>query len=180
MADLIPEYLPGQRPPREHPYRRLAESDWIQIGTTLTILERRVLHVCNCVRFYNALRQMDIPEQRMARNLEGLRNKANFRTVKEMIIMARTVRKYCVDFKEWLQGLVHSDQGIPFDQATNTGTRGWKLLFLRRIRQCQVHNRTLHIERNWIRALISGLPYSVHIDWQTLTVPMELDHISES
>ena len=168
MADLIPEYLPGQRPPREHPYRRLAESDWIQIGTTLTILERRVLHVCNCVRFYNALSHMDIPEQRMARNLEGLQNKANFRTVKEMIIMARTVRKYCVDFKEWLQGLIHSDQG-------NTGTRGWKLLFLRRIRQCQVHNRTLHIEKNCIRSLIAALPYTVHIDWQTLTLPSELE-----
>lgn len=173
MAELIAEYLPGQRPPREHPLRRLADSDWGQIGVTLGLLEERVLHVCNCVRVYNGLRHCDIPEQQMARNLEKLQEKANFRTVKEMIIMARTVRKYCVDFKEWLQGLLQCDQ-------VNTGTRGWKLLFLRRIRNCHVHNRTLHIEKNWIRALIAGLPYSVHIDWQTLTVPMGWDHISES
>ena len=94
MAELIAEYLPGQHPPREHPLKRLADSDWRQIGITLAVLEERVLHVCKCVRVYNALRHCDIPEQRMARNLEKLQEKANFRTVKEMIIMARTVRKY--------------------------------------------------------------------------------------
>lgn len=168
--NMFEDYLPGQRPPREHPLRRMADAEWTQIGMGLDLLEDRVLEVCKRVRAYHVIRHCVTTQQQMAVVLERLYAAASYRTVKEMITLARKIRAYCADFKQWLLGLIQPDHP-PLIRPDN----GWKLLFLQRIRQCHVHNRTLHIERNWIRSLIAALPYTVHIDWQTLTLPIELE-----
>ena len=44
-----------------------------------------------------------------------------------------------------------------------------------RVLRKRIRNRTLHIEKHWLRAALVGLPFDVGIDYQTLAVPIELD-----
>ena len=56
IMNMFEDYLPGQRPPREHPLRRMAEAEWTQIGMGLDALEDLVMEVCMRVRAYHVIR----------------------------------------------------------------------------------------------------------------------------
>ena len=155
MAAMIPDYLPGQGPPREHPWWQVARDDWIGIRTDIVRLEYDVKQLRKQVHRYNSCKHL-FPAWRHAEVLEELRQTITLPKLYELIQLARSIREHYSELEAMLLDVVQQDW--------------WAQLLLNRMADFEAINRTMHVEKHWIRVVIARLPFDLGIDYHTLAV----------
>ena len=149
-----PAGIREHRTPRQHPVCRLYLADWRSIRYDVLRLERKVHGLVDRVQGYKQRGLIDY-----------VRLDVSTRILSEMIRQAQSIReRYSLLVCEL------TDIAIQDNMAGGTGlAHHWIDAMTQGFELFRLINRTLHVEKYWIRILISITPFYLSIDYHTLT-----------